>query len=665
MKKRSIQFKKRRKEGKRETREVEGIFLANAKGFGFVRVSEEEDIFVSRDDTRGAMNGDRVLVRLKRARKDMGNRAEGEVVKVLFRANFKLVGYHRKVNQYGIVIPDDKHLSEDIYIPAGQSMGALTGDKVLVEITCFPRTSRMRPEGKVTEILGHVTDPGTDILSIVRSFELPEAFPEEVQKEAESVSAYLPDERKRERKDFTALYTLTIDGEDAKDLDDAVSLEKLENGMVRLGVHIADVGEYVKEGSYLDREAFLRGSSVYLPDRVLPMLPPVLSNGVCSLNPGEKRFSLSCLMEIDAEGAVISHEICESVIRSDRRMRYDEVHAILQKKVQAAGEEEEKLFSLLRAMDATARRLRKKREARGCIDFDFPESKVVLDSSGRAVRIHAYERNAATRMIEDFMIAANETVAEEYRLNRMPFLYRVHDKPDPEKIRQLSLLIETFGFTLRTRNGDIHPEELQTLLHKIRGTESENFLSRVVLRAMKQARYDETLGEHFGLASDHYTHFTSPIRRYPDLQIHRIIKRVLHGEADDRWVEHLKDRLPYVASESSRLERRAEEAERASVHYKKCEYMEAHIGERYDGIISGVTRSGFYVELPNTVEGMVRLKDLKDDFYQYDEEHFLLRGEMKHKTYIMGQKIRIRVQDADRLSGTVDFIPDEKTGGEA
>lgn len=654
-----IRCSKRGRYEKTEETMYTGAFLANAKGFGFVRIEgRKEDIFIPRGDVHGAMHGDTVRIRVKQSRKRGGDRAEGSVLEVLERANLRVVGYYRRVNQGGIVLPDNPRLPDAICIAAGKMMGAVTGCKVVAEITKFPgKGSAGRLSGRVIECLGRVGDPGTDILSIVRSFDLPEEFPQEVTQEAEALSASVPVTAGDSRRDFTSLYTITIDGEDAKDLDDAISIETLPNQNVRLGVHIADVSAYVGEGSQIDREARKRGTSVYLADRVIPMLPHALCNGSCSLNEGEERLTLSCLMEIDGSGVIVSHEICESVIHSNRRLTYGWVHAMLSgEAVPVAGEETE-LCVLLRCMNETAKRLRKRRRERGSIDFDFPESKVILNRAGKPVDICAYERNEATRMIEDFMLAANETVAEEYRWRQIPFLYRVHEPPDPEKMKALSVFIHSFGLTMKTKNGVLHPKELQRLLGKLEGNEAESLISRIMLCSMKQARYDAVCSGHFGLASPCYTHFTSPIRRYPDLQIHRIIKETLHGEMDERRIGHFSEILPDVAAESSRLERRAEEAERESVKYKQCEYMEAHIGERYEGIISGVTRFGLYVELSNTVEGMIRMQELRDDYYRYDEEHWMLVGEMTGRTYRLGQGMQVRVARADRLARTVDFVP--------
>ena len=568
------------------------------------------------------------------------------------------------------MIPDDQKIAKDIFIPQGCDMGAVTGHKVVVKVTDFG-DERKKPEGRIKEILGHVNDPGTDILSLVRAYNLPEAFPEEVMKELENVPDQLPTEGLKDlpegfegRRDLRDLQTVTIDGEDAKDLDDAVTLELLENGNYRLGVHIADVSNYVKEGSELDKEALKRGTSVYLVDRVIPMLPHKLSNGICSLNEGTDRLAMSCLMEVDPQGTVVDHEICESVIRSDRRMTYTAVNAILsepdteekQAAKEALSEEYKDFVPMFQRMKELSHILREKRSKRGAIDFDFPESKIILDEKGKPVDIHPYERNVATKIIEDFMLLANETVAEDYFWQSVPFLYRTHDEPDPEKMKQLGVFINNFGYSLRLSNGEVHPKELQKLLDKIEGKPEEPLLARLTLRSMKQAKYTTQCTGHFGLAARYYTHFTSPIRRYPDLQIHRIIKECLHGGMKEKRIAHYDKVLPQVAVQTSALERRADEAERETEKMKKCEYMSKFVGQTFDGVISGVTNWGFYVELPNTVEGLVRISELRDDYYVFDESRYELVGEMSRKVYKLGQPVRVVVAGTDKLLRTVDFV---------
>ena len=677
-----IGISKKEKYGKPEVFSVNGIFCGHPKGFGFVTVEGmEQDVFIPEDRTGAALHGDRVQIVVESQDRGGGRRAEGSVLKVLEHANKEVVGYYQKSKGFGFVIPDNQKISKDIFIPQGCDMGAVTGHKVVARIKEFGDANH-KPEGVVTEILGHVNDPGTDILSIVRAYGLPEEFPPEVMDEVEgcpdevAVPGMTRDEETWDgpygigdltspadwtgdlagRLDLRGLRTVTIDGEDAKDLDDAVTLCRNGQGGYILGVHIADVSHYVKEGRPLDKEALKRGTSVYLVDRVIPMLPHKLSNGICSLNAGTDRLALSCIMELDDQGNVLDHKIAETVIHVDRRMTYTAVNAIVTDGDEAVMAEYEGFVPMFMLMKEVSDILREKRKKRGAIDFDFPESKIILDAQGKPLEIKPYERNAATKIIEDFMLAANETVAEDYFWQSLPFLYRTHDNPDPEKMKQLGTFIHNFGYFIRLQQGEIHPKELQKLLDKIEGTPEEVLLSRLTLRSMKQAKYTTLCSGHFGLAARYYTHFTSPIRRYPDLQIHRIIKESLKGGLGDKRAGHYEAILPGVAMQTSALERRAEEAERETDKLKKCEYMSRFIGQEFDGVISGVTNWGLYVELPNTVEGLVRISELRDDYYIFDEQHYELVGEMTRKTFKLGQPIRVQVASTDRLLRTVDFI---------
>lgn len=677
-----IGISKKGKYGKPEVFSVNGIFCGHPKGFGFVTVEGmEQDVFIPEDRTGAALHGDRVQIVVESQDRGGGRRAEGSVLKVLEHANKEVVGYYQKSKGFGFVIPDNQKISKDIFIPQGCDMGAVTGHKVVARIKEFGDANH-KPEGVVTEILGHVNDPGTDILSIVRAYGLPEEFPPEVMDEVEgcpdevAVPGMTRDEETWDgpygigdltspadwtgdlagRLDLRGLRTVTIDGEDAKDLDDAVTLCRNGQGGYILGVHIADVSHYVKEGHPLDKEALKRGTSVYLVDRVIPMLPHKLSNGICSLNAGTDRLALSCIMELDDQGNVLDHKIAETVIHVDRRMTYTAVNAIVTDGDEAVMAEYEGFVPMFMLMKEVSDILREKRKKRGAIDFDFPESKIILDAQGKPLEIKPYERNAATKIIEDFMLAANETVAEDYFWQSLPFLYRTHDNPDPEKMKQLGTFIHNFGYFIRLQQGEIHPKELQKLLDKIEGTPEEVLLSRLTLRSMKQAKYTTLCSGHFGLAARYYTHFTSPIRRYPDLQIHRIIKESLKGGLGDKRAGHYEAILPGVAMQTSALERRAEEAERETDKLKKCEYMSRFIGQEFDGVVSGVTNWGLYVELPNTVEGLVRISELRDDYYIFDEQHYELVGEMTRKTFKLGQPIRVQVASTDRLLRTVDFI---------
>ena len=650
-----IGISKKGKYGKAEEFALAGTFSGHAKGFGFVTIEgREQDVFIPADKTKGAMDGDKVQIVIEGEAR--GKRAEGAVLRILEHANKTVIGFYQKNKNFGFVLPDNQKLGQDIFIPQGKDMGAVTGHKVIVRITDFG-DDRKKPEGVITEILGHVNDPGVDILSIIKAYGLPEGFPDEVMVQVAGIPDEVEEEEKKNRLDLRHLQTVTIDGEDAKDLDDAISISKENDDHYTLGVHIADVSHYVTENSPLDKEALKRGTSVYLVDRVIPMLPHKLSNGICSLNAGTDRLALSCLMEIDGKGNVIGHRIAETLIQVDRRMTYTAVNAIVTDRDPDVMEEYGDFVPMFDLMKELADILRERRKKRGSIDFDFPESKIILDEKGRPVDIKPYERNAATKIIEDFMLMANETIAEDYFWQELPFLYRTHDYPDPEKMKRLGTFINNFGYTIRTQNGEVHPKELQKLLDKIEGTPEEALISRLTLRSMKQAKYTTVCTGHVGLAANYYTHFTSPIRRYPDLQIHRIIKENLRRGLSDRRFAHYDSILPEVAVQCSSMERRADEAERETDKLKKCEYMSKRIGKEYDGVISGVTNWGLYVELPNTVEGLIRVNDLTGDYFVFDEEHMELVGEMTRKSYKLGQKIRVQVADTDKLTRTIDFIP--------
>ncbi len=645
-----IALSKRGKYSKGKTERLKGIFQANPRGFGFITPENGgDDVFVPEENINGAFQGDEVEFIITGT--PGGRRREGRVVRVLSHSVTHIVGLYEKNKNYGFVRPDNQRYLTDIYIPEGKSMDAVSGHKVVVELTSYGG-EHMKPEGYVVEIIGHINDPGTDILSIVKDYDLPVEFPEKVLNQAVRVGKDVSDADRQGRKDLREWMMVTIDGEDAKDLDDAVSVTK-EGGNFRLGVHIADVTNYVQERSALDREALKRGTSVYLADRVIPMLPHKLSNGICSLNAGEDRLALSCIMTVSPEGDVTDHEIAETVVRVDRRMSYNGVAKILDGDEKAVRENEE-FVPMIRMMKELSEILREKRGRRGSINFDFPETKIELDENGHPVDIKPYERNAATKIIEDFMLLANETVAEEYFWRELPFLYRTHEAPDEEKMRQLGAFINNFGYHIHVRN-EVRPKEIQKLLGKVEGTPEEPLISRLALRSMKQARYTTENTGHFGLAAKYYTHFTSPIRRYPDLQIHRIIKENLRGRLNEERISHYEQILPEVAAQCSTRERTAEETEREVVKLKKAEYMQKRIGEEYEGVISGVTKWGVYVELPNTIEGLVHVADMRDDHYEFAEERYELVGEHTGKTYKLGQKVRVRVTEADRIQRTVNF----------
>ena len=646
-----ITLSKRGKYTKAEERKITGVFTAHPKGFGFVTVDgEPDDIFIPEAKVNGAMHQD--VVEIKVFPQETGRRKEGAVLNIISRGMKQVVCTYEESKNFGFGVPDNTKFCKDIFIPSERSKGAVSGHKVVVEITNYGKNGK-NPEGKVVEILGHINDPGVDILSIVRAYGLPVEFSEKIMHQVENVSKEVSDADMAGRMDLRDVQMVTIDGEDAKDLDDAVSLTMDGENYV-LGVHIADVSNYVQEHSALDVEALNRGTSVYLVDRVIPMLPHALSNGICSLNQGENRLALSCIMTINPKGEVIDHTIAETVIRVDRRMSYTNVKKILADHDTSVIEEYKEFVPMFERMETLAGLLRKKRMRRGSIDFDFPETKVILDENGKPVDIKPYERNVATKIIEDFMLIANETVAADYFWQEIPFVYRTHEKPDSEKINKLSTFINNFGYTIHIGQDEVHPKELQKLLEKIEGSDQEALISRLTLRSMKQARYTTSCSGHFGLAADYYCHFTSPIRRYPDLQIHRIIKENLRGRMNEKRREHYESILDGVAKHASEMERRADEAERETVKQKKVEYMENHLGEEFEGVISGVTEWGFFVELPNTVEGLVRISELRG-YYHFYEDTYELVEETGKKSYKLGQRVTVRVANCDRLTRTVDF----------
>lgn len=631
-----------------------GTFISNAKGFGFVEVEgREQDLFIPENEVNGAFHKDLVQVELLNGQH--GKRQEARVTKVLSHQLARLVGTYDNAGNFGFVIPDNDKVSADIFVPRERSKGAVSGHKVVVELTDYG-DKKHKPEGRVIEILGHVNDPGVDIISIIKGFDLPTEFSERVLNQAVRVAKDVSENDRKGRRDLRELSMVTIDGEDAKDLDDAVSLYK-EDGKYFLGVHIADVTNYVQENSALDHEARERGTSVYLVDRVIPMLPHVLSNGICSLNMKEERLALSCLMTLDEKGEVVDHEIVESVIQVNQRMSYTDVNKVLEQDEETIRRFED-LVPMFLLMKELAGLVREKRKKRGSIDFDFPESKIVLDKDGVPLSIQPYERNAATKIIEDFMLLANETVAQHFYWMEVPFVYRTHDYPDPEKIIKLGTFINNFGYHIKVKSGDneIHPKEIQKLLGRIEGTSEEALISRLTLRSMKKAQYTTECTGHFGLACQYYCHFTSPIRRYPDLQIHRIIKEQLRGKLSEERIEHYQGLLPQVAKHSSEMERRADEAERETEKLKKVQYMENKIGQIFEGVISGLTAWGIYVELPDTVEGMIHVSRLLGDYYYYNEEACEMIGRDTGRCYKLGQKIKIMVDGVDYLQKSIDFV---------
>ncbi len=637
-----------------------GTFIGHARGFGFVTPDAGgEDIFIPASETMGAMQKDRVLYKvLHKAEKS--KKADGVIVRILERGQQRIVGtFEAGSKGYGFVVADDKKIAKDIFISRENTKGAVTGHKVVVEITDYGE-DRRNPEGKVIEILGHINDPGVDILSVIRRYELAVEFPEEVYAEIEHLGTEVAEADKKGREDLRDLLTITIDGADAKDLDDAVSLKRLGNGNFELGVHIADVSHYVRENTALDKEAYARGTSVYLVDRVIPMLPHKLSNGICSLNPHVDRLALSCLMEVNGRGEVVSHRILESVINSDYRMTYTAVREILEDGTPALLEQYAEILPMLEDMEELRQILGEKRRKRGSVNFDLPESKIILDENGKPIDIKPYEKSIATNMIEEFMLVCNETIAENSFWQEMPFMYRSHQEPDEDKLEKMEQFLRGFGYYLRKKDGEIHPRELQKVLQKAEDTDEERIITRMVLRSMMQARYTAENGGHFGLAAKYYCHFTSPIRRYPDLEIHRMIKKMLHGELDEKASAYYRRKMPDWAKHCSKQERVAEDAERDTDALKKVEFMEDKVGQIYEGIISGVTNWGIYVELPNTIEGMIALSQMDDDYYEFDEKKMLVFGKRTKKSYRLGDKVVVSVAKVDRMMGTIDFVFEEE-----
>ena len=637
-----------------------GTFIGHARGFGFVTPDAGgEDIFIPASETMGAMQKDRVLYKMLH-KAEKGKKADGVIVRILERGQQRIVGtFEAGSKGYGFVVADDKKIAKDIFISRENTKGAVTGHKVVVEITDYGE-DRRNPEGKVIEILGHINDPGVDILSVIRRYELAVEFPEEVYAEIEHLGTEVAEADKKGREDLRGLLTITIDGADAKDLDDAVSLKRLGNGNFELGVHIADVSHYVRENTALDKEAYARGTSVYLVDRVIPMLPHKLSNGICSLNPHVDRLALSCLMEVNGRGEVVSHRILESVINSDYRMTYTAVREILEDGTPALLEQYAEILPMLEDMEELRQILGEKRRKRGSVNFDLPESKIILDENGKPIDIKPYEKSIATNMIEEFMLVCNETIAENSFWQEMPFMYRSHQEPDEDKLEKMEQFLRGFGYYLRKKDGEIHPRELQKVLQKAEETDEERIITRMVLRSMMQARYTAENGGHFGLAAKYYCHFTSPIRRYPDLEIHRMIKKMLHGELDEKASAYYRRKMPDWAKHCSKQERIAEDAERDTDALKKVEFMEDKVGQIYEGIISGVTNWGIYVELPNTIEGMVALSQMDDDYYEFDEKKMLVFGKRTKKSYRLGDKVVVSVAKVDRMMGTIDFVFEEE-----
>ena len=637
-----------------------GKFVSHRKGFGFVESDEElvQDLFIPKNDINGALHNDRVMAEIVTPATE-DRRAEGKVIKIIKREVTRVVGLFQENKSFGFVVPDDKKFNQDIFIPKRYISGAKNDDKVVCEITVWPQENR-KPEGKIVEILGKKGERGVEIDSIIRAHGLPEEFPKKVIDEANFVAGQELEDEIARRLDLRDLDIFTIDGEDAKDLDDAISIEVLPNGNYKLGVHIADVTHYVKEKSKLDKEALKRATSVYLVDKVIPMLPKQLSNGVCSLNPFEDKLTLSCIMEIDAEGKVVKYDIAETVINSKARMTYTEVSDILEKDDEKLKKTFAKQVDDFIAAEKLARILMKRRQRRGAIDFDFPEAKIILNKNGEVVDIKHYERRISNKMIEEFMLVANETVAEHFFWLQLPFVYRIHETPSVEKMEDLNKFMATFGYHIKGNLEDVHPKEMQSIIEKIKGTKEEESISTIMLRSMKQAKYSPSCIGHFGLAAKYYCHFTSPIRRYPDLQIHRIIKEQLNNKLNNKRQDQLAHIVEYASTQSSERERAAELAERDVHDYYKACYMADKVGQQFDGVVSGVTSFGIFVELENTVEGLIRLANMRDDYYIYNQETYSIIGERSKKTFRIGDSVRIEVDNVNVDFKEIDFKLIEK-----
>ncbi|GKX67701.1 ribonuclease R [Inconstantimicrobium mannanitabidum] len=634
---------------------VSGKLQVHQRGFGFVIPDEEgmKDIFIPINNMNGAMNGDKVLAKITKQDTE-SKKCEGLIVKITDRANKSVIGVYQDSRSFGFVISEDKRIQKDIFISKKDKNGARDGDVVIVEITKWAQDDK-KPEGKVKEVLGRKGEVGIDILIIAKKYGLPEEFPPKVLKFADNVEDQISEKEIKGRKDIRNIRMVTIDGEDAKDLDDAVSIERLENGNFKLGVHIADVTHYVKENNPLDKEAFKRATSVYLIDRVIPMLPKKLSNGICSLNPRVDRLALSCFMEIDHSGKVVQHEIAETVIKTSERMTYTDVTKILKDHDEELIKRYDYLYEDFKAMEELCNILNKKRMKRGAIDFDFEESKIILNELGKPIDIKPYEREIANRMIEEFMLVCNETIAEYMFWTQTPFVYRIHEDPDSEKLEKFKEFIYNLGYRVPW-TAETHPSTLQGVLNMVKGKKEEMVVSTLLLRSMMQARYAPQCTGHFGLSAKYYCHFTSPIRRYPDLQIHRIIKEYLHGQINEKRSSDLMGIVDAASKQSSEMERVAQEAEREVDDLKKAEYMSERIGEEFEGIISSVTSFGMFVELPNTIEGLVHVNDLFDDYYIYDEAHLALIGERTKKTYRLGDAIKVRCENVDIENREIFFV---------
>ncbi len=635
---------------------VEGIYRKNQRGFGFVKIDDREDeIYIAKEDSLNALNGDRVLIEITEEQNKV-KRAEGKIKKIIKHEKETVVGTFQESRNFGFVVPDDKAFGTDIFISKGKFLNAKNNQKVVVKITKYPQKGK-NAEGKIIEVLGSIDEAGVDMLSIIKEYDLPAEFPENVIEEAKKYGNKIDEKDIQNRIDCRQDIIFTIDGEDAKDLDDAVRVIKLKNGNYRLDVHIADVSYYVREGSLLDKEAQIRGTSVYMLSRVIPMLPKELSNGICSLNAGQDRFTLSCSMEINNKGEVVSAEVYKGIINVTERMNYHDVQKILDKSDEKVLKNYEKYIGNFELMAELAEILKKKRLEQGYLNLDIPESKIDLDENGKVISIGKYETSFSNEIIEQFMLSANETIAEKFYWLEAPFIYRVHEDPDIEKVKELNKFLYNFGLKIRIVNEKIYPKEVSKILEEIKGKEEEKVVSTLILRTLKIARYEAENKGHFGIASKYYCHFTSPIRRYPDLFIHRIISKYLEENyvVSDKFIEDFKQKAIDRARMSSEREKVATKAERDSEDMKKAEFMQDKIGQEYEGIVSSVTQFGIFVELENTVEGLIRFENLGNEYFIYDEDRKRLIGENSNKVYKIGDKVKIRVVSANKLLRQIDF----------
>lgn len=635
---------------------VEGIYKKNQRGFGFVKIDDREDeIYIAKEDSLNALNGDRVLIEITEEQNKV-KRAEGKIKKIIKHEKETVVGTFQESRNFGFVVPDDKAFGTDIFISKGKFLNAKNNQKVVVKITKYPQKGK-NAEGEIIEVLGSIDEAGVDMLSIIKEYDLPAEFPENVIEEAKKYGNKIDEKDIQNRIDCRQDVIFTIDGEDAKDLDDAVRVIKLKNGNYRLDVHIADVSYYVREGSLLDKEAQIRGTSVYMLSRVIPMLPKELSNGICSLNAGQDRFTLSCSMEINNKGEVVSAEVYKGIINVTERMNYHDVQKILDKSDEEVLKKYEKYIGNFELMAELAEILKKKRLEQGYLNLDIPESKIDLDENGKVISIGKYETSFSNEIIEQFMLSANETIAEKFYWLEAPFIYRVHEDPDIEKVKELNKFLYNFGLKIRIVNEKIYPKEVSKILEEIKGKEEEKVVSILILRTLKIARYEAENKGHFGIASKYYCHFTSPIRRYPDLFIHRIISKYLEENyvVSDKFIEDFKQKAIDRARMSSEREKVATKAERDSEDMKKAEFMQDKIGQEYEGIVSSVTQFGIFVELENTVEGLIRFENLGNEYFIYDEDRKRLIGENSNKVYKIGDKVKIRVISANKLLRQIDF----------